>query len=175
MSTMSAEQYAHRVSDELVRAMRRAGRHEPTGMPTPGEAAELILGTVGAPAENPLASRIGPVWSSARTREALGLRTRQALNSRRVNGTVLGITTTEGQVYYPLFQFRRHGGTVDVHPHLVPVLKVLRKVDSWTVAAMLQATDPELGMSATEWAKSDRDQERLRQWAATVQSELTSQ
>ncbi|WP_161958422.1 hypothetical protein [Ornithinimicrobium cavernae] len=173
MSTMSAEQYAHRVSDALVQRMRRAGKGSTTGMPTPDEAAQLILDTTAAPAQNPLASRIGPVWTSARARAALGLRTRQALSSRRANGTVLGITTTEGQVYYPLFQFRRQAGRVEVHPNLVPVLKALKDVDSWTVAAMLRATDPELGMSATEWATSSRDQARLRDWAQDVRRELT--
>ncbi|WP_247090120.1 hypothetical protein [Ornithinimicrobium sp. F0845] len=143
-------------------------------MPTPSEAARLILGTEAAPAQNPLAARIGPVWRSARAREALGLNSRQALNSRRVNGSVLGITTTEGQVYYPLFQFRRHDDKVEVHPHLVPVLKILRDVDSWTVAAMLQSTDPDLGVSVIEWATSDRDQQQLRQWAHTVRNELTA-
>lgn len=174
MSTMSAEQYAQQVGAELVKEMRRSGREQPTGMPTPGEAAQLIVSTVAAPAENPLAARIGPVWSSARTREALGIRTRQALNSRRGYGTVLGVATTGGHVYYPLFQFRRHGEVVEVHPNLVPVLKILREVDSWTVAAMLQSTDPDLGVSAVEWATSDRDQARLRQWAHAVHGELTA-
>lgn len=174
MSTMNAEQYAHRVSDELLRAMRRSGRDGSAGMPTPGEAARLILGTQAAPADNPLAARIGPVWSSARARQALGLNSRQALSSRRANGTVLGITTTDGQVYYPLFQFRRVGEAVEVHPNLIPVLKVLRDVDAWTVAAMLQSTDPDLGVSATEWATSDRDQEPLQRWAHAVRHELTA-
>lgn len=173
MTTLSPEQYAHRVSDALLKGLRRSGRERVAQLLTPDEAAQLILDTVPAPAQNSLAERIGPVWSSVRTREALGLHSRQALSSRRAHGSVLGITTTEGQVYYPLFQFRREGQKVEVHPNLVPALKALRDVDSWTVAAMLQSSDPDLGVSAAEWARRGLPRDRLVEWALTVKRELT--
>lgn len=172
MSTTSAEQYAHEVSESLIRQMHRSGWRQVSGMPAPIDAARMILESSSAPADNRLADRIGAVWSGTRTRQALGLRTRQALSSRRANGTVLGVTATDGQVFYPLFQFRRRGGTVEVHPNLIPALKTLKDVDSWTVAAMLRSSDPDLGMSAAEWASSGRDQARLSQWAQTVKREL---
>lgn len=174
MPTMSAEQYAHRVSESLVTQLQRAGWCGTSGMPAPDEAARMIVESSVAPEENPLAERVGPVWSGSKTRQALGLRTRQALSSRRANGTVLGVTTSDGQVFYPLFQFRQRGGKAEVHPNLVPVLKSLKAVDSWTVAAMLRSTDPDLGMSAAEWATSGQDQEQLRGWAHAVKRELTA-
>lgn len=173
MAVVNPEQYASRVEAALLRELRRTGRHDLRSMPTPEQAARLILETREPPAGNPMADRVGPVWSGARTRQALGLRTRQALASRRANGTVLGLPTREGNVYYPLFQFRRRGGAVDVHPHLVPVLKTLKDIDPWTVAAMLRATDPDLGMSAAEWAVSERDQSALRAWAGAARRELS--
>lgn len=103
----------------------------------------------------------------------MGLRTRQALSSRRSNGTVLGVSTREGSVYYPIFQFRRHGDGAEVHPGLVPVLKTLKDVEPWTVAAMLQAKDPDLGASAVDWVRSGRSQARLEEWARAVKHELT--
>lgn len=173
MTGLSPEQYASRVEAVLLRELRRGSGRSISSMPTPEEAAHLILETEAAPGGNPLAERIGPVWSSARTREALGLRSRQALSSRRAHGTVLGVTTHEGTVFYPVFQFRRHGAKVEVRPSLVRALKTLKDVDSWTVAAMLRSQDPELGTSALEWATSGRNQDRLGEWALAVRRELT--
>lgn len=175
MAVVNRDKYASEVRAALVREFeRRPKRAFGDDLPTPEEAAQLILDAETVRSDNPMAARIGPVWSGARARQALGLHTRQALSSRRAHGTVLGITTREGSVYYPLFQFRRTRDAVEVHPDLVPVLKALRDVDSWTVAAMLQAEDPELGTSALEWAKSDREQGRLQEWAQDVKHELTA-
>jgi len=52
-----------------------------------------------APDECAIAKRIGPVWSSTRTRERLGLVTRQALSSRRARGTILGVKTRDGESF----------------------------------------------------------------------------
>lgn len=174
MSVLNPEQYASKVEAELVKQLRHSGKRPVSSMPRPDVAARLILETLPAPGESLLAKRIGPVWSSARTREVLGLGTRQALNSRRAHGTVLGIKTREGAIFYPIFQFLRRGETAEVHPNLVSVLKILKEVDSWTVAAMLQSDDPDLGMSAIDWVNRDGDQTTLEEWASTVQRELTS-
>lgn len=103
MSTMSAEQYAHRVSESLVAQLQGAGWRGASEMPAPDEAPRMIVKSSAAPVQNPLVERIGPVWSGSKTRDALGLRTRQALSSRRANGTMLGVTTTDGQVFYRCF------------------------------------------------------------------------
>jgi len=61
-----------------------------------------------------------------------------------------------------------------VHPNLVPVLKTLKDIDGWTMAAMLRSADPGLGMSAVEWVESGGDLTRVEAWAVTVKHELTS-
>jgi len=175
VAAIDPEQYASRVEAELVRLLRSSDERVLSSMPSPQDAAQLIMDTEPAPGDSPLADRIGAVWSSAGTRERLGLGTRQALNSRRLHGTILGIKTREGGVFYPVFQFRRRGGHVEVHPNLVPVLKTLKDIDSWTIAAMLQSKDPDLKMSPVQWANSGGDQTLLEEWAETVKRELASQ
>lgn len=82
-------------------------------------------------------TRLSPIASDrfevAQERDdALGWGRDGALDSRRSHGTILGIETREGGVLYPVFQFRRRGGRVQVHPNLVPVLRALKGIDSWT-------------------------------------------
>lgn len=174
MTTMSPEQYASRVQTALLQRLKHSEPRLVSQMPSPDEAATLIMQTRTAPTHHPLRERIGPVWTSTRTREALGLKTRQALSSRRSHGSVLGLTTGDGKVFYPVSQFRQRGSVTEVDPLLVPVLKILKDIDSWTVAAVLRSPDPDLGMSAVDWARQGKDGSRLEQWAHAVRSELTA-
>src|SRR5699024_5551666 len=119
--------------------------------------------------------RNGPVWRSAGTRERLGLGTRQALNSRRLQGTILGIKTREGGVFYPVFHFRRRGGHIQVHPNLVPMFKALKDIDSCNITVLLPSIDPDLGMSVVQWVNRGGDETLLEEWAETVKRELASQ
>lgn len=116
-----------------------------------------------------LADLLGPFWASAWTQVALGLPTPSALEDRRADGSVLGLTTADGVTVYPICQFRLHNGTVEVKPALLPVLRTLKDVGSWTVAALLHTPASELaGLSPLEWLSAGNPQEDLGTFAHAV-------
>lgn len=93
---------------------------------------------------NELAALLGPFWSEDRARRALGVESAEAMRSRRHDGTLLALDTTNGTRLYPVWQFHRAAGHVEVRPALVPLMRALRHHNSWTVATFLNTPAPEL-------------------------------
>jgi hypothetical protein len=121
---------------------------------------------------NALAALLGPFWTTARVRQALGNPTRQALDSRRRNGSLLGLRTPEGVIYYPVAQFHRRNGTVEVRPTLIHLFRALKEHDPWTVGVLMHTPADELdSLTPLEWARQDRDHETLAHYAAVVARE----
>lgn len=140
-------------------------------LPPPKQAAEVLRELI-ATVPHPLAERIGPVWTSVHTREQLGLNTRQALDSRRRSGSILGVKTSNGEVFYPLSQFRVTNGTIEVRPALVAMFKVLRDQDPWAVATLLTVPAPELDdHTPVQWERQGKDNKALVALAQRVRHE----
>jgi hypothetical protein len=106
-----------------------------------------------------LVDRVGPFWSAHKTREALGLSSRQALSERTKNGSVLALRTSDNRLLYPLWQFRRtQGNSVEVLPALRPLISGLRGADSWSVALLMVIPADDLdGATPLEVARSNND------------------
>lgn len=82
---------------------------------------------------------VGPVYTTDTLRHWLGV-TRQAVAARAERGTILRLTTDEGDMVYPAFQFDPAKRPL---PGLSQVLKVLGGgvADPWTWAAWLNTPD----------------------------------
>lgn len=177
-SETNAHEYAREVADAVTARLERAlsGLSGDVELPEPDRIAEGLVDGMDAlvawrPGNgNELADLLGPFWSGARVREALGIPTRQALDSRRRSGSVLGLKTGHGTRLYPLFQFQRHrGGRVEVKPALVPVLRTLRGFDAWAVGVLLHTTAPELdGLTPLEWTRRHRSPDAIANFARSV-------
>ena len=173
--------YADRLS-ELLRRTREEGAAS-LSVPAPEALAARQVG--GSPdstvthaiTDGALAEAVGSAWSSAKLRAELGNVTRQALNQRVQRGTLLGLPTSDGATVYPIFQFVRRGGKVDVRPGLRGMLKALHGQDPWTVAVALRTPAPELdGATPVDWEKRGGDESvleelaevMLREWAGPL-------
>lgn len=129
-----------------------------------------------------MADIVGPFWPGSRVREALHLKSRQALAERVKSGSVLALPVIENSgkttLVYPVSQFRRLGEEIEVRPELVAMLRVLREHDPWSVALVLAAPAEELGdVSPIEAAKPGPDRPAVEEFAAlarTIHREWTA-
>jgi hypothetical protein len=129
------------------------------------------VSTSGAAGTDELVALVGPVWSQGRTCEALSVSRAELADFRRAGG-VLGLTTADGALVYPVSQFHRRGGTVEVRPSLVPFLTALRRFDPWAVAVLLHTPSPELhGATPLDWARGRGDLVALADYAKAVARE----
>lgn len=162
---------SHDLSAWIDQVKAELGKGEVSQLPPPEQAAKVLRDLVFA-VPHPLAERLGPVWTSIHTREQLGLKTRQALDSRRRTGSILGVKASNGDVYYPVSQFRVLHGTVEVRPALAAVFKALRDQDPWAVATVLTVPAPELGeQSPLEWERAGKDPQALVRLAHRIRHE----
>lgn len=121
-----------------------------------------------------LADLLAPLWSAKRTQEALGGLSRATMHDRRKTGSVLGVKTTDGAIFYPVAQFEAHGGKVRVKPGLRPFLMALRERDPWTVAVLLHTPADELGgLTPLDWVRKERDVDVLVAYARAVDAEFS--
>jgi hypothetical protein len=73
---------------------------------------------------------------------------------------------------YPVEQFWRRGGRVEVRPALVPVFRTLRGFDGWAVAVLLHTPAPELdGLSLLAWLRRGNAPEAVSDVARVVARE----
>lgn len=123
---------------------------------------------------NEIADRVGPMWSGQKVRRALAV-SAGVLDARRESGEVLGLVTTDGVVVYPVSQFQRREGRVEVKPALVPFLRVLRQFDAWAVAMLLHTPAPELdGMTPLDWLGQGHEPTALHGLADVVAREWSA-
>jgi hypothetical protein len=175
---VSARDYARQVGDRLAEHLATVLVEGSSNgvLPDPDEFAEslteLVVSLPGGGRDD-LASLLGPFWSATRAREALGLASRQALNERRRSGSVLGLKTASNDIVYPVSQFQRRDGRVEVKPLLVPFLRTLRGHDPWAVATLLHTPAPELGgLTPLAWLKRGGEHvDALEDLARTVARE----
>jgi hypothetical protein len=146
---VSAQVYVDSVLDELRAALLpRVARLAEAGraVPAPSDLADLLgAGLPAAGVEVALDEHfadVGPFYDSAGARLQLGLRTKQALDSRRNTQTILAMQTGDGTWLYPAWQFTGDGS---VHQVLLPALKELRGMDRWQVGVWLVSEHPDLG------------------------------
>lgn len=123
---------------------------------------------------NELAALAGPVWSEAKASQSLAV-TRDALAALSRTGDVLRLVTADGQFVYPVWQFSRGDGRVEVKPGLLPLLRTLREFDGWAVALLLRTPAPELeGLSPLDWLGEGRDAEAVAALATVVAREWSA-
>lgn len=85
--------------------------------------------------ESHLADAVGPVCTTASVMKLLGV-SRQHVDGLRDRGTILALSTADGQLVYPAFQF---DGSV-ISPTVQALLDIFRDInpDWWTVAAWMR-------------------------------------
>ena len=169
--TPATTSHGHELTVWIDQVKAELSKGPARALPPPEQAAEVLRGLM-ATVPHPLADRIGPVWTSVHTREQLGLNTRQALDSRRRSGSVLGVRASTGEVFYPLSQFRVTHGTVEVRPALAAMFRVLRDQDPWAVATLLTVPAPELDdHTPLQWEREGRSAEDMVRLARRVRHE----
>ena len=149
--------YTNQVLDEveprilgLVIKLTEAG----VDLPDPKDLAELLQANL-PEASAELDSHyddIGPFYASGGALRQLGGGTKQALDSRRRNQTVLAMQTGDGTWLYPAWQFTGQGG---IHSVLVPVFKALRGLDRWSAGVWLVSDHPDLSGRSPRHALRD--------------------
>ena len=78
----------------------------------------------------------------------------------------------DGATVYPVFQFRRRDGKVEILPELLPILTALNDQNAWAVAVLLNTAAPELDdATPVEWARRGGDADRLAELAGVLQWE----
>ncbi|GAA4363012.1 hypothetical protein [Nocardioides caricicola] len=121
---------------------------------------------------NELDDLLAPYWSTSRTMEALRL-TADGLAAAREDGRVLGLKTSDGDYFYPVWTFVKAGENITVKPGVAVVLRALRGLDGWTIGVFLRMGAPELdGLTPEEWIAQQRDLEVLRDYAHVFAAEM---
>jgi hypothetical protein len=108
---------------------------------------------------NRITDRIGPFYSLNRVSELLGGVSRQAVSERARSHRLLRVTTSDGVMVFPAFQFARS----QVRTNLVPLFEVLlgSGADPWTVAYWLTSPlDSFNGRTALEVVDFGTDAQR---------------
>jgi hypothetical protein len=121
--------------------------------------------------DNELAAMVGPLWSEGHVCDVLSVDVDEL-----ETGTVLALTASDGGVrVYPVFQFHRRDGVVEVKPALVPFLRALRALDRWTVAVILHTPAPELDdTTPLDWVRRGGSAETLSALAAVLVNEWSA-
>jgi hypothetical protein len=123
---------------------------------------------------NEIATLVGPVWSETKVVESLDV-TRAALRQMRVDGFVLGLTTLEGDTFFPVAQFENRDGAVRVKVALQPLFSALRSHDPWAVAVLLHTPAPELDdLTPLSWLAGGGAPDTLASLARCVEREWRS-
>lgn len=101
---------------------------------------------------NELAEVVGPVWSAARTADALGLAVADLEGACR-RGDLLGLPTADGDCVFPVLQFqRRADGSVHMQPDVARLVQTLLGQPAWAIAVLLVTPAPELeDLSPVDW------------------------
>jgi hypothetical protein len=159
---MDALAYEHALLDEIgaqvhhVMADMQERGESPEDLGDARAVARLMVQAL--PRPHSLGEKVGPFYDTPGLAKWLGV-TRQALDARVRNHTLLGLPTSgNGPRVYPVWQFTSDRSVI---PHLSDVLRALAtgSSDPWTYALWLSARtdDAYAGMSAAEWLAAGRD------------------
>lgn len=127
----------------------------------------------GDPQRSELVDLVAPVWTAEHTRRVLKL-SRPTMLDRRRTGSLLALKSSDGDYFYPVSQFEKRDGKVQVKPALRQFMMVLRDHDPWTVAVLHHTPAPELdGLTPLDWARQDRDTTTLVEYAKVLNAEFS--
>lgn len=151
-----AEEVASHVKEELEERLSRMTT-EPEAMGSPREVARRMVAAVPVPSR--WDELLGPFYGTEQVAKLLGGVTRQAVAERRKRRTFLALTTADGVLVYPAFQFERDR----VLPGLAKVLQCFGDgAEEWTLAGWLVSPSRSLGgRSPVEWLRDGREQDPL--------------
>lgn len=142
------------------RLFERASAWEAHHVTAPPVAEILALYTDLLPAAEPsvLDAEIGPFYDTVNVMKLLGGVSKQAIASRRTNGTILAVQSADGRWAYPTFQF----ADGDVDARLVSAIHALQNCPPWSAAMWFVTPNDALGdATPLDWARSNRPQEPL--------------
>lgn len=174
-SASAARTVGDLVAEHLTRVL---SEHENASIADPEAVAEaitdLLVVWVSDEDPNEIADLLAPFWTARRTAEALGGLRRSTMAERRKTGSLLGVKTTDGDFFYPVAQFERRDGKIQVKPALRKFMMALRDRDPWTVGILLHTPAPELGdLTPLDWVRRNGDEQRLVRYARIVDAEFT--
>jgi hypothetical protein len=175
-ATLDAAEYARAVGNRVTELVEQALEDAPDAVRTdPNSMAEviadLVVDRVADPDRSELADMVAPLWTAEHTRRVLKL-SRPTMLDRRKAGSLLALKTTDGDFFYPVSQFERRDGKVQVKPALRKFMMVLRDRDPWTVAILIHTPAPELGdLTPLDWVRQGRDSKPLLDYAHVVNTE----
>lgn len=179
-SDSEIDEYADALAAELKTQLKSRGAHGLIEVPMPGELVRQGMGEVDAGSESQrfaiadgaLVDVVGPSWTTRKLRSELGGVSAQAVNQRRSRGSLLGLTTSDGAVVYPIFQFVRLNGQLKVKRGLARMFKILKDQDDWHVAVLVNTPSPELGgRTPVEWEREHGDSKELQKLADDIRRE----
>ena len=105
-------------------------------------------------ATSALVAAIGPMYDVDGVRALLGGISPETLAGLLQEGAILGLTTSDGVVRFPVSQFV--GPHVD--PALVPLFHAMREVPRWSLASWLSLINDDLdGTTPLTWLRTGRD------------------
>jgi hypothetical protein len=167
--TADAEAYVERVVRQVRAGLaRRLARQKSQAAQVqsalPAEAlAERMLEVL--PQPSPWNQLIGPFYTTSQVRTLLGGIRRQAIDDRRRRRTILVLTTADGTLVYPAFQF---GDDNEVLKGFAEILQCFEPdvVDDWTLAGWLISPLKSLGgKSIVDWLRRGKDLQTAKQLA----------
>jgi len=101
--------------------------------------------------------KLGPYLTSKEVQELIGVGTRQAVSDLAKRRRLLALTTKNGRVVYPAFQFSPSGRPYPVLPRVLGLLEKAA-VDPYTIASWLTTPQTLLeNETPARWLRSGRD------------------
>jgi hypothetical protein len=158
--TLTPEDWRERVLDGVGRRLdQMVASHEVTEFSADTERATVKAMTDAVQTANRINDRFGAFYTTDRVRKVLGDISRQAVSQRVGSHRLLRVTTADGEMLFPAFQFKGN----DVVPGLQDLLKVLLDagVDGWTVAYWLTARIGQFGESTALDVLDSGDADRI--------------
>lgn len=158
--TLTAENWRERVLDGVGRRLdQMLASKEVTDFSGEAERATVNAMADAVLAANRINDRLGAFYTTDRVRKVLGGISRQAVSERVKNDRLLRVTTADGVVLFPAFQFA-NGAVV---PGLQKLLKVLlgTGADGWVVAYWLTARLAQLGETTALDVLASGDTDRI--------------
>lgn len=156
----TVEQWRERVLDGVGRRLdQMVASHEVTDFSGEAERATVNAMADAVLKANRINDRLGAFYTTDRVRKVLGGISRQAVSERVKNDGLLRVTTADGVVLFPAFQFA-HGALA---PGLRKLLNLLlgTGVDGWTVAYWLTARQAQLGEATALDVLASADTDRI--------------
>jgi hypothetical protein len=144
--------------EERVRATAASFEALDLAAPPVAEVVGLVTAVLPKAAPHALDAEVGPFYDTASVMTLLGGVSKQAVDARRRNHTILALKTSDERWVYPVFQFAGR----DVNPSLVPAIRACRDAPAWSAALWFVTKNPDLDdLTPLEWARSERPVDAL--------------